>query len=705
MTRNNKIENNRNMDLYARDDTKSIYSFFALAITIPLLIIIGYLLSFIPNTLDTDIIKNTYNLPLKDFAPEKSETCQYLILSVLFPILFCIFYMIFSNTIKKNGMHNLSSVAYPTELVLICVVSIWSMLENYYGVEGFSYTTNVILTAMIVVCIVIWAVMLTLMSIYHEKIAKFRKKIYIPVLLTGIAATIFASWFYLTDNYFFNGFTLHHFEAYFYPVFEVYNGKTLLVDFTSLYGFYPYLMAPVFKLIGGISIYRFSILITILVLVNASAIGLSIWISVKNKIIALLGFIAIIFVSLLAPIIINDGYYLQYMPHRTLFPSLLILLCTLYIKTDRVIYKKILVIAGYMLCSLSLFWNIDTGAVVIVAWCLFRMYVVALRHTLKEVRLYIGFIRIIFFACISAGIMIFSVLMITYFRSGQLVTLQSMISSQILFKGTGFFMLPMQLQHTWIILAMIYMAGLVKSLGSLPFLNKSEIGKSKKSTTLYFLISILGVGLFSYYQGRSHRDVFVAVVWPGVMLIILFANEYAEKVVQQLKFYKEMNSLKKARLFTDASKLFITIGVLLTLTVTFITLDYNDNSSIIFIKAIDTKYSQKTIFDNNLKFINKNNSDNEKVDLLIGYFTEYYSILQVKNPMPIRSNIDWFTKDDYQEVINYLNVTDNKVFLDKKITTLLMTYVPKEFTAVINKRFALVDTLDAVKCYKPIPGQ
>ena len=49
------------------------------------------------------------------------------------------------------------------------------------------------------------------------------------------------------------------------------------------------------KLSGGISFFKFSLIMSFIVLINNFAIVFSLWISIKNKVIALIGITAVIF--------------------------------------------------------------------------------------------------------------------------------------------------------------------------------------------------------------------------------------------------------------------------------------------------------------------------------------------------------------------------------------------------------------------------
>ncbi len=698
-----KRENFRRCLEHYEEDQTSLCTFFALVMTVSILVLVACALAFLPNTLDTAYIEAHYNLPLKYFVPEAPETAQYLVLSVLFPVLFVVFYKLFAGVRgRQRDLLSAWTPAFkPIEFFVIAIVSVWSVYGNYKGVQGFSQAVNRRYTVLIGLIVVLWAFLAAGFAVYYEHSARLRRFFLYPALALFVAGVLFAAWLYRTDHYFMNSYTLHHFDAYYYPIFEVYYGKTLLIDFTSLYGFYPYFIVPLLKLTGGISMFRVSLIMAFLVLLNAGAIGATLWLNVKNKILALAGFLAVTFASFLSSLIINNGYYLQYFPHRTIGPALLLLTATLWLRAQKPLARRILTLAGYALCVVSLLWNVDSGVVTAAAWCFFLLYDTACRHTLKEKAFYLQALKICFYTGLSVLLAAFCVFLTTFLRSGMLVTLPEMLSAQILFKGTGYYMLRMPLRYPWIILAAIYMAGLVKSLRGMPYMEKNEIREATPRQKMYFLLSILGVGLFSYYQGRSHRDVFIAVIWPGILLATLFAAEYAERLAKRREVYLEAGEVKKVPLFVEAGKLFLIAGLLITLSVSFLVLDLKDGRVAAQIHTTASQTSQKDIIKHRLSFIARNTTKAEDVDILTMYFTEYYTLLGVKNPMPLRSIIDWATKEDYRKVLDYLEITDNKLFLDRKTATLLSTYVPEEFNEILNRRFTLVETYDTISYYIP----
>ena len=264
----------------------------------------------------------------------------------------------------------------------------------------------------------------------------------------------------------------------------------------------------------------------------------------------------------------------------------------------------------------------------------------------------------------------------------------------------------MKLRSPWVVLAVAYVAGLMVSLRSLSFLRNgnAQTEASKHRNAMVLLVTILGVGLFSYYQGRSHRDVLINVLWPGILLLAFFAQACAEKAARGIALYRITHHLRKIPLFTDIIKLFVLIGVLVTIPVSFTLRDLEDSRSVLSFHRTAAVNSQKALMGNRLSFIRLNTVGGGEIHLLTLYFAEYYSMLGIGNPMPIRSSVDWVTKEDYQKVIDYLETVTGKVFLDKKTESMLTTYAQEPFKDVMKRRFKLVSEFSNIRMYIPVTG-
>ena len=69
--------------------------------------------------------------------------------------------------------------------------------------------------------------------------------------------------------------------------------------------------------------------------------------------------------------------------------------------------------------------------------------------------------------------------------------------------------------------ALAYLLGLAYSIAAL-FRTQADAGEA----SLVFFLSVLGIGIFSYYQGRSHPWVFPAVTAPAWILFGLFVDRH-----------------------------------------------------------------------------------------------------------------------------------------------------------------------------------
>ena len=103
----------------------------------------------------------------------------------------------------------------------------------------------------------------------------------------------------------------------------------------------------------------------------------------------------------------------------------------------------------------------------------------------------------------------------TLIRAGRPPDFAAFFAYQKMFYVSGFYMLPMPPVGGWCVVALVYLAGLAYAAGS-PI--------SPRSSRI-FQLSILGIGLLAYYQGRSHRSVLTLAWWPCFLVLTLFFDE------------------------------------------------------------------------------------------------------------------------------------------------------------------------------------
>jgi len=309
-------------------DEHKITSCFAFLAATTVTIIIGILLNFVPNVLDTEHIINTYNFGIEYFVPETSEKLQYIICTLSFPILYILFHLWFRNYSIKgnalliNGRLKFLEIVFIVEGIIFInyidpfYVSTITLSEDWWIILGYT-----------VFGMLLFAISMNIFNNIQDK-----RTVAVFLFMIILVFIFFLAKLYVTSSYFNNNvFVSRHFDAYFYPVYKVYCGQTPLVDFNCLYGFYPYFLAPIFKIFGGISMYRFSLVMAGLIFISLSSIAATIFILCKNKIVAFFGSIAVVFTMSIFPLLYDGTYYHQNFPHRVPFPTLLILLCSFLI--------------------------------------------------------------------------------------------------------------------------------------------------------------------------------------------------------------------------------------------------------------------------------------------------------------------------------------------------------------------------------------
>lgn len=274
-----------------------------------------------------------------------------------------------------------------------------------------------------------------------------------------------------------------HFNALFYSMVQLFFGKELYVDFPNQYGLYPYILEPIFRLVG-LSVLNFTLIMSILLAVAFFSLYIFTIKIVDNKILASIGFIGILFCNYLFEKI-QVGYsdsYFQYFPLRILLPSLIVLTAYLYFKDKNVNFYYLSLFIGI----LSMFWNFESGLIVFLTWAdrfglsgnSGESYRVGINSDTKTYR-YKYIFSFDYNNCIYH----------IYIRFGSYSLLSNLIEYQQIFYSSGFAMLPMRLIHPWNIVILIYFIGIAHSAKYLIVRNNSI------RTKMIFFLSLLGVGV------------------------------------------------------------------------------------------------------------------------------------------------------------------------------------------------------------------
>ncbi|MEG0878503.1 MAG: hypothetical protein RSF00_07495, partial [Oscillospiraceae bacterium] len=547
------------------------------------------------------------------------------------------------------------------------------------------YTCSILLA----LCFAAWICAMML----YEKFKKYKKAIDIVLLLATIGIAIYTSWLFICYNYSSNGsFQEHHANAYFYPVYKVYSGQTMLVDFKNIYGFYPYFLMPFFKLLGSCSEYNFSLVMSWLMFIGSMCIIYTLFSACKNRVIACMCSIATLFAAGVYALNNNGaGYYLQYFPQRYLFPAIILAICSLRLRVKNATAKKLTDLLAFFIVAIALLWNLDSGLVVWVAWSAFRIYILLFENPLTNKSVYKKIGLVVLSAAFQV-IFAFGFLgVITFARTGVWPNLLDALFGQSVFMSAGFFMLPMHFLHIWLLLVSLYGFALIKSIRNLRFMRKSDADLDISYCARYFVMAIIGMGLFAYYQGRSHNDVFTTLMWNGILLLSIFIDEYACHVKQSASLPKEKR-LWQVKLCCS--------GALVLLFAAFYLFDIVDPRMLSVEKEKPIKTNKTTELYRDFPIIEKIRDDEgEMPDLIYNASAFAYSRLDEKMTAHMPERCDWFTFDECKAVVDYLSTSEKSFVIDKQSMDLILRKYP-QITETITKSYVFNGRLENLLWFK-----
>lgn len=333
-----------------------------------------------------------------------------------------------------------------------------------------------------------------------------------------------------------------------------------------------------------------------------------------------------------------DHYtYIQYMPHRYL--SFVIMLnYVLYYLKNPTIKKYIL---GFLLCSLSIFWSTDSGMIATISYTLFIIY-----YQICDKR-FINIFFTILLSIISVVVSLFFIEFIIYIRVGYFADIKNIIFSTIFFSNYGFLSIKLNyFEFPWIIVIIGYLIFLGISISNL-------FKKKDKDIGIVFFLSILGLGIFSYFVQRA---VLIKYLFSIVPLIFLLSSVEIKRIKV---FSYTLNSVLS----------------LLCLIFIFTSFNYKFMSS-----NVDSTLKEQ----DRILSIFSEDVGKENFEMYINCDTIYYELLNKNDIKRIPSYLDLFTKEDLSKLIKYIENSDKNMVVSYK---LVASQYEKFLTDKIKKKY------------------
>lgn len=225
--------------------------------------------------------------------------------------------------------------------------------------------------------------------------------------------------------------------------------------------------------------------------------------------------------------------YYQVLPHRYLFQALMVAGSIFaYRRSDKIVLRVCL----WILCGLSMVWNIETGAVVTAVWWIALVYLDAKKaggYMLKNIILnavfaimvFIGGYALINLYNLSVGGSIVPVSTYIY-PIGSTSYRIDMLELSLMNPANGYF------------LVIAVFAGMI-GLNLMDYI----FGRMKESGFLAFMVSIMGFGVFTYYMNRAVSTNASIVSFAFVLVIAHICDGSATEIMRAKKHSGEVGGV------------------------------------------------------------------------------------------------------------------------------------------------------------------
>jgi len=671
----NIFESNNNRNVKFLSLVMSIFFSFVLVYFICLFIKHNF---YYLDKLDIDYILRVFAVPMTEFVPEKVEKIQFLSSIIIFPILVFLFNLILLKHVKFPHLSetkiNLINISIIFSLLLLFFIDFTSN-DYFYLINNYYFGRP--LQALILMSLII-------IALYFESTKKiYNSKLYVGclniisilVIITILLISIF-SIYSIQDNLDFSV----HVSAYLYSIVQVYMGKALFVNLVNQYGLYPHILEPIFRVIG-LSFFKLTLVLGLLLSSSFFLIYLFLRDIIKTRIISVIGFMSVAWTNLFFTKIMYPIPYFQNWPNRVLFPFILIYLTWVYFKGKN---KKLIYYLSFVLYSVAILWNTDTGIPVYISWLLVLSYS-ELYGNIK-----IGMKNILMH--VIKGVLIFVSILFCYslyirFRYGDFPNFNMGMDYIRLFYDYGYYMIKMEIDRPWNLVILTYMIGIAISAQSL--IIKSDTIK----TRMIFLISILGVGIFPYYQGRSHDLNLLAICYPCIILVTIFTDDIFQIIRSKICQGHENNISKFKLLGTNIPMIIAFMLLILFLSSSFFSIIYNFKSYYAYIenniKAAVIK--QPTKITEASEFIKKYTKPNEEILILSLGSEIYYMDSNTICPLDIPGPAELCLKSDFEKIEKYIcNSNAKQIFVNKNFFSISVDKGCKEnIQKALNKYYRI----------------
>ncbi len=624
---------------------------------------------------------------LEDCLPE-NDLFAYAAFVVLFPtlhtVLIHLFRKLFSGSVMlSGGVLNVFDFLWSCAVSAVAIAFVAVFYLHPYYADRYLYGKDKIL---LVVAGMIFAFIMS----FAYKMGKLKTANEIASLVLGAAFLVFVLYAAGKHNYMnsYSGYNLHHYSAWWNPIYKVGSGLTLGDGFNELYGFYPYLIVPILKLFGGVNQKSLSLYMALIFTLMAFCLLFFCRRFFKNRLLGTFcatGFFAI------GPMIryCNAELYYQYYPTRALFIFLVMGLIALYCSVKK--HHNLLMIAGAAICALGLVWNLESGLVATIIWAGFLIFEKAVDHRLNEKALLsrIGFA--VLSSVISVVLFVLIVETITYVRAGMLLGINDILFGILTFSAVGFYMLPLE-PGIWFAVAAALIYGLYATVPHLAFARKKdeELSVDRDSLTGLFMATVAGIGSFMYFMGRSFPTNCMTFMPWIIMICSFLADSNIGEAVDIVRARKEKKNVSFMKMTGTGMRLiacFLVVGIAISSSVVMVGNAFDKDA-----KTNSRFATPQPAFSSIAAQISEW-TGTECGGVVPYIFHEYAAFIQEHMGIPTRENvyeqINWFYYSDVHTYIEFINAHPGVPFVIDDYGRACLDYYFEDEWAEIASRYEL----------------
>ncbi|SKC78223.1 hypothetical protein SAMN05445504_2359 [Burkholderia sp. CF099] len=430
------------------------------------------------------------------------------------------------------------------------------------------------------------------------------------------------------------------FDAVFYSLSQQVAGRSVLYDFPSQYGLFCAILAPLFRVVG-LSVLSFTVVCAALQVLSLGGLFYVLSRRIKSAVVMLISGLALVSVTY-ETVLWLQGYeepYFQYWPVRFFWPAVSVVAVHAFAQSSTL--RRSVVVS--VISSIGAIWNLDSGIMIVIA---FGVYLAAKWLVSREARPRLLKAMMLHVAVVLLGWVIFATCL--QVRAGHALNWEMLVDYQRTFYLLGFMMLPMPVRpDAWMSVMGMYLFGILVSARAW------SVNARSRWPDLVFYLSLLGIGLFVYYQGRSHSLNLVTVCWPALLICSLLVDR----------------SLRAVKLITaDRGLIFLPIaGLAALLYCASPFLLHMDRFWAGSLRTVQTwSLPQDEYVQDEVRFIKRHSKTGEKCVILSKRQGIYYALTGLSNPIDGPGNAELLLTRDRDNLFRQLR--DNRfdcVFLGK----------------------------------------